>query len=172
MIKFLNCYLWTLGNFEFVIYKWNDPWWPFRLFSINHHKNNMKKPEAKMKTNVNIPTNLEECIILLQTTALCDEDREAIRTGSEINLCMWHDNLGRWIRNNWGLWSADSDLYNWFKERGITHPDDISGIILTSFWRRLNDKPLELEEQIKYYQDYWKKETQCQITVTVEKKEE
>ena len=35
--------------------------------------------------------------------------------------------------------------------------DDMSGIILDSFWRHLNQKPIKLDEQVKYYQDYWKK---------------
>jgi hypothetical protein len=60
-----------------------------------------------------------------------------------------------WLRNNWGLWKG-SRLSKWFNEKGIQAPDDMSGIILDSFWRHLNGKPLKLDEQIKYYQDYWK----------------
>ncbi|MES2460743.1 MAG: DUF6794 domain-containing protein, partial [Armatimonadota bacterium] len=41
--------------------------------------------------------------------------------------------------------------------RGIHHPDDMSGILLTSFWRSLNGKPLLLEAQIQEYQAYWEK---------------
>ena len=60
------------------------------------------------------------------------------------------------MRNNWALWKG-SELSRWFNEKGIHHPDDMSGIIFDSFWRHLNNQPLKLEEQIKYYQDYWKK---------------
>jgi len=38
----------------------------------------------------------------------------------------------------------------------------MSGIILDSFWRQLNGKPIKLDEQIKHYQDYWKKAEQEQ----------
>jgi hypothetical protein len=40
---------------------------------------------------------------------------------------------------------------------GIYHPDDMSGIILTSYHRYLNGQDIALEAQIKSYQDYWKK---------------
>ena len=40
---------------------------------------------------------------------------------------------------------------------GIYHPDDMSGIILDSYHRYLTGKEIKLEEQIKFYQDYWKK---------------
>jgi hypothetical protein len=37
----------------------------------------------------------------------------------------------------------------------ITHADDMSAIILTSIWRRVCGVDLDLEGQIKSYQDYW-----------------
>ena len=46
-------------------------------------------------------------------------------------------------------------LVRWFNERGITHADDMSAIILTSIWRRVRGVDLDLEGQIKSYQDYW-----------------
>jgi hypothetical protein len=33
----------------------------------------------------------------------------------------------------------------------------MSGIILASYYRYLRGEPIELEAQIKMYQDYWKK---------------
>jgi hypothetical protein len=66
-----------------------------------------------------------------------------------------------WMRNNWGLWGG-SRLAKWFNNQGVKHPDDMSGVILDSFWRHLNDKPIKLEEQVKHYQDYWKKQETIQ----------
>ena len=60
------------------------------------------------------------------------------------------------MRNDWGLWGG-SPLARYFNRLGVFHPDDISGIILTSFWRHLNGRPIKLDEQVKHYQDYWKK---------------
>lgn len=66
-----------------------------------------------------------------------------------------HFGLGLWMRNNWGLWGG-SRLSRYFNEKGIFHPDDMSGIILTSYHRHMNNLEIELEKQIKYYQHYWK----------------
>jgi hypothetical protein len=67
----------------------------------------------------------------------------------------YHHTLGRWIRNNWGLWSGESKLAEWFKSLGIEHADDMSGIVLDSFWRHLHDKPLDVEGQVAHYQAHW-----------------
>jgi len=69
----------------------------------------------------------------------------------------FHHGLGTSLRNCWGLWAGGSALGKWFNQKGIQHPDDMSGIILTSFHRRLHKKPIDLDAQIKSYKDYWKK---------------
>ncbi len=60
------------------------------------------------------------------------------------------------LRNNLNLWH-ENDLTKWFNSVGITHADDMSGIIFTSTHRKLNNKKIDLEEQIKRYQNHWKK---------------
>ncbi len=65
-----------------------------------------------------------------------------------------HMGLGMWIRNNWGLW-GDSKLKNYFLDKGVAHPDDMSSIILTSYHRHLNNKPTDLEGQIKRNQAFY-----------------
>jgi hypothetical protein len=40
---------------------------------------------------------------------------------------------------------------------GIGHPEDMSGIILDSYHRHLNNKEIKLDEQIKFYKNYWEK---------------
>jgi len=60
-----------------------------------------------------------------------------------------------WLRNNWQLWGG-SRLSKYFNNLGIFHPDDMSGIILDSYHRYLTDKEIKLEEQINFYQEYWR----------------
>ena len=84
-----------------------------------------------------------------------------MRVGTEDDMTQYHMGLGMWMRNNWGLWGG-SRLAAWFNAQGINHPDDMSGIILDSFWRYLNGKPIKLDEQVKYYQGYWKKQETIQ----------
>ena len=59
------------------------------------------------------------------------------------------------IRNGWKLWAGTSKISKFFRDLGVHHPDDMSSIILTSLHRKLNKKPIQLEEQVRYYRDYW-----------------
>ena len=67
-----------------------------------------------------------------------------------------HHGFGTFLRNSWGLW-GNSELAKNLYIMGILHPDDMSGIILNSYQRKLKGEDIKLEEQLKYYQDYWKK---------------
>lgn len=71
--------------------------------------------------------------------------------------------LGTGLRNTWGLW-GDSRLAHYFKQLGVNHPDDMSGIILATFWCKLHDKPFRLKQKIAYYQEYWRKEEKPKAT--------
>jgi hypothetical protein len=103
-----------------------------------------------------IPKNLADCFDQLNTM-LDPKYIEIIKNKSESDFSgSEHFNLGIWMRNNWGLWKG-SRLYQFFKEKGLSHPDDMSGTILISYHRKLNNRDIELEKQIKRYQDYWKK---------------
>jgi hypothetical protein len=106
-------------------------------------------------TGLYIPKNLEDCFKELEKMLPPDLIAE-MKTETEDNMVKYHRGLGMWMRNNWGLWSG-SRLAKYFNALGIRHPDDMSGIILDSFWRHLNNKPIQLKEQIRYYQNYWKK---------------
>ena len=67
----------------------------------------------------------------------------------------YHMGTGLWIRNNWNLWKG-SRLSRYFKRHGIKHPDDMSVIILTSYYRQLRGQEIDLKGQIKKYKAYWK----------------
>lgn len=73
-----------------------------------------------------------------------------------------HMGFGMWIRNNWQLWGG-SRLSAYFNKKGIEHPDDMSGIILDSYYRYLNKQDIKLDEQIQFYTEYWEKSKQNEI---------
>ena len=102
---------------------------------------------------VYIPKDLDDCFKelnkLLEPSVI-----EELKNGSEEDLSRYHFGLGMWIRNNWGVW-GDSRLGDYFREMGIWHPDDMSSIILVSYWRHLNDRPIQLDEQVEFYESYW-----------------
>lgn len=87
-----------------------------------------------------IPKNLGECFVQLDTL-LNKKDREAMKAMSgSYEMSMYHFGLGTYLRNNWGLWGG-SRLEKYFIDRGVDHPDSMSGIILDYYHDWLNGKP-------------------------------
>lgn len=86
-----------------------------------------------------------------------EQIQEMIKMSEDSFVSNFHFTIGMNIRNTWGLWNTNhpSDLALWFNSRGIYHPDDMSGIILKSFYRSLKGEPIRLNEQIKNYRDFW-----------------
>lgn len=107
-----------------------------------------------------IPMDLEDCFKQIDSF-WNDTVKTEVKSLSENEFVSnAHFGFGMWMRNNWGLW-AGSRLQKYFRNKGITHPDDMSGIILTSYHRYLTGKDIEFDKQIEYYKTYWKK-TQLQ----------
>jgi hypothetical protein len=70
----------------------------------------------------------------------------------------FHHGLGTALRNCWGLWAGGSGLAAWFAEKGITHPDDMSNIVLTSFHRKLRGDAIDVAGQVAEHKAFWKKQ--------------
>jgi hypothetical protein len=134
----------------------------FLIFQITHGQDTSKviyklspTPDSTKSSGVYIPKNLSDCFVELDKM-LHPSFINQFKTSEAKETIKYHHTLGMWIRNNWGLWKGDT-LARWFNNKGIFHPDDMSGIILDSYWRSLNKRPIDLENQIIYYKDYWKK---------------
>lgn len=130
-------------------------------------KNIIKKYVAGAKANyfpvskcglfgekLNHPVDLEEALYALDKIIDHNTKRIVQELSEEKVSAMMHHSLGRHIRNKWGLWD-NSKLSKWFKRQGIFHPDDMSGIIITSYWRQQQNQPIKLQEQIDEYKRYW-----------------
>jgi len=96
-------------------------------------------PDPNSPTSFYIPSDLQGCFLELDSM-LPASMREDIRACEEPNLVRHHFGLGMWMRNNWGLWSAESPLKQYFDRQEIHDADDASGMILKSYWLRLNSK--------------------------------
>ena len=114
-------------------------------------------PRTIKKEKMNIPKSITEAILTLEEMII-EEDKKFILNSEEKKvLGSYHHGIGMWMRNNWGFWKdEETPLKTEFKNMGITHPDDMSGIIITSFYRHLHGQPLYLEKQAQHYIDYWK----------------
>lgn len=85
-----------------------------------------------MKKEIVIPKNLDEAIAVL--------DKELSRNDKKFLLVEGalaaHHSLGRWIRNNWGLWES-SELKGVLMDKGFNHPDDMSNYIIEEYIKHL-----------------------------------
>jgi len=102
------------------------------------------------------PTNLDEAVSFLIDVIKKSSVEDKKQFENTKNVSQYHHSLGREIRNNWNLWS-DSKLKEWFKNKGVWHPDDMSAIILDATKAKIDGKEFDLESEIKYYQEYWEK---------------
>ena len=73
------------------------------------------------------PKNLTECIQMLDKTLTEDEF-----------FMESHFTIGMGIRNEW-IRSGNPELVKFFLDQGVKHPDDMSAMILTSYYRYLTN---------------------------------
>ena len=102
-----------------------------------------------------VPKTLEECNEVLNKTLKSSDQVEFMNLPRE-KIITTHNTLGRWIRNNWGLWT-EGPLYKHMIDRGFRHPDDMSGTIIKEYWLYLNGLLSEVEQDLIKYDEYWDK---------------
>lgn len=109
-----------------------------------------------MNKNARKPNTLEEAMECFKELLTAQEQVDFTRL-AEDEIGMLHHGFGRWIRNNWGLWDEKSDMCQHMKSIGFIHADDMSHSLLREFWARMNGLSSKLAEEIKYYKEYWEK---------------
>ena len=93
------------------------------------------------------PKNLTECIQMLDNI-LKKEDKEKAKTLTESEfLIETYFGTGMGIRNEW-IRSGNPELVKFFLDQGVEHLDDMSAMILTSYYRHLLGKEIDFEGQI------------------------
>lgn len=101
-----------------------------------------------------IPENLDQAVRWLKENM--PESQQKVISNGNLEIAAFHHSLGRWMRNNWGLWTKDSKLYTYFERMGIRHADDMSGIILEAFQSGLRNEFFDLKEEVNSRREYWK----------------
>jgi hypothetical protein len=89
------------------------------------------------------PKTFEEAVerVIITLTA---EQKEQVRQTPEDQLLHFHENMGRWIRNMFGLWGGNKAL---IEALGRQHPDTASTLIIQAVWRRLRAPVIEEERR-------------------------
>ena len=86
-----------------------------------------------------IPKDLGDSFVELDKTLNEADRKEMLALKDRGDMLLYHMGLGMWMRNNWGLWGG-SRLQKYFTDRGVDHPDNMSGVILDYYydWLRGN----------------------------------
>ena len=102
----------------------------------------------------NAPTTLTEAHTALERMLSPEELAKIDAMPSEDGMITYHMSLGLTIRNGWGLW-AGSPLAKHMEELGFVVPDDMSGVILETFWCKRHGQDFRLKERAAEYKKYW-----------------
>lgn len=110
-----------------------------------------------MKRQLQIPNDLEEAITVF-IDSLDASSKKGLKEAKEHNNIVsfgdWYTGMN--FRNSWNLWGRNN-LTKYFNSIGISHADDIGSMLFCCVHRRLNGRPIDVEGQVKFYQDFWKK---------------
>lgn len=88
---------------------------------------------------VYIPKDLGECFVELDKLLPEIDKKEMQALPKREDMIQYHLSLGMWMRNNWGLWGG-SRLQKYFTDKGITHPEEMSSVILYHYHDWLKGK--------------------------------
>lgn len=75
------------------------------------------------------------------------EDRDTLRATPPGEMVRYHMGLGMYVRNELGLWRG-GPLQDWFRAKGVRHPDDMSGVLLEAYGLYLRGAPVNLDSII------------------------
>jgi len=104
-----------------------------------------------------VPADLEDAHAYLLKHLSAEELQRIREMKSEDEIIYYHMGLGMGMRNGWSLWGGGR-LADYFRKLGIRHPDDMSGIILDTFWCKLHHQPFHLQEKIASAQAFYQQQ--------------
>lgn len=112
------------------------------------------------KTHLNgryIPKDIEDAMVELDR--LIDEpSKQKLKSvPEEIAVRRIHFTFGRWMILNWGFYEG-SRLSHYLKSKGVTYPDDMASALIAWYHRKLNGKPLLIDELASSYAEKRKNE--------------
>ena len=108
-----------------------------KIAEAQRHAAYQRRLVADSIDGIYIPRNLEESFHFLDTM-LHAETISLIRSLPDRKaMSEFHFVLGMWLRNNWGFWGG-SRLQQYFVQRGVEHPDNMSGILLEYYYDYLH----------------------------------
>lgn len=112
------------------------------------YQRNIKKSRIN---GVYIPANLEEAFKELDDLSPDEAKLKFTNAPEEVVAKKLHFGLGRWISVYWNFIEG-SRYVEYLRQLGITDPDHMIQFTIVSYHRHKNDKPIDVEGQVKAYQ--------------------
>jgi hypothetical protein len=126
-----------------AILAWNIA---FSQTPAEYEANYAKRIQLEEINGVYIPKDLDDAFAELNR--LSDQAGiEKFKNAPESSVAQSHFGLQKWVELNWGL-EEGSRISHYLKQKGISKPEDMSNVIVITYHRFLNGKPLMLEEEI------------------------
>jgi hypothetical protein len=87
-----------------------------------------------------------------------------IKAGSEQDVMALNSTMA-WLSGTSGACGTVASFRDYFRALGIRHPD-MTALLLITFWRHLNDQPLQVEDEVARLEaantaGIWKPDPQC-----------
>lgn len=126
---------------------------------LSNPKEVKRVSENSLKVDIDsndTPKSIEEAISYFLTNWTAEQKNQFKNEKEDAAVAELHLSVGMFIRNNWIRHGSGNEcLISEFKKLGIFAPDDMSGIILRSVHRKLNNLPIDIEAQVKRYIIFW-----------------
>jgi len=107
-------------------------------------KQYQQRIEKDVINGVYIPADLAECFVELNKK-ISKESKAKFKNMSESEAAIkLHFSLGRWIWHNWSFYEG-SRLSVYLNKVGVHHPEDMARLIIITYHRYLNKKPLDVK---------------------------
>jgi hypothetical protein len=119
-----------------------------------------KYEENILKEEINgvyIPINIDDA--MMQLDEIANEESRAKLIGADEELVVERLNrgLGKWMISKWNFYEG-SRLSHHLKQLGVSLPNDMSSFLIRTYYRQLNELPLQIEERAAAIYDLRKKE--------------
>lgn len=110
----------------------------------NAEKQYQQRIKKDVINGVYIPVDLADCFVELNKK-ISKESKAKFRAMPEKTASQnLHFSLGRWIWHNWSFYEG-SRLSVYLNKVGVNHPEDMAQLIIITYHRYLNKKPLEVK---------------------------
>lgn len=112
-----------------------------------YEANYAKRIRMEIINGVYIPADLEDAFVELERLSETKGLAEFKSAPEDSIRRRLHFGLGRWILVNWGL-EEGSRISHYLRQKGVSNPDDMVEVIILSWHRHLNGRPVKLEEEV------------------------